>query len=362
MRDLNYELAPKPGMTASQRKTELDGARFVSVRNLAYLNYIKADGTPLMTYQETLDNRELVKTAIINYEIAEGLIQNDLGSAAAQPTQPSPTIPQNGAQMSQQPMAPQMSFQPQMQPAAQGPVSPAQFAQMPVQQQQPQPQQQQFAMAPAPQFAQYTPAMPQQQMMQPQMAPQQQMMPQMQMQQMQPQIQATPAAPPMESAPITGKKRKTASGNSVAPPPTPVGAPPGFQQQAAPTMQAAPAISFQPMPATPQFQPQQAQAPQFQQPQVQQIQQQAAPSDLGTKIDMLGKGIEVAANNADTAMKMVSKLQADLSDVKLVCNQMLACLHHMYLTNPQLQPNTGGKAGTLGEFQTYLKQFIANPN
>src|SRR3954464_11510186 len=118
MPDLNYELAPKQGMLASQRKAELDGARFIAVRNLAYMIYKKPDGAALKTYQETLDDRELVKAAIINHEIGLGLLQNDLGAAVAtgaQSTQIPQMSPTNGAQMSPQPNQPQMQFQPQMQ-------------------------------------------------------------------------------------------------------------------------------------------------------------------------------------------------------------------------------------------------------
>ena len=312
MRDLNYELAPKPGMLASQRKAELDAARFVAVRNLAYMLYKKPDGSSLMTYQETLDNREMVKQAIINLEISEGLVQNDLGMTAAPPSQAPQMIPQNGAQMAQQP--PQMSFP--TQPAPQAPMSPAQFAQMPMA---PQPmQQQQFAPAPQ-QFAppmqqqQFSPApqayaAPQMQPQPPGFAPQQQMM-------------AAPAAPPMENAPVTGKKRKAAAGNAVAPPPTgaPM-APPGFvpPQGPAPVMQFQQPALQQPFQV--QFAPQQqAQQPQaVNAPQVQ-MPQQGGP-DLGAlfqKLDMLGKGIEVSANNGDQAMKMVAKLQADVDEVKL---------------------------------------------
>jgi len=350
MRDLNYELAPKPGMLASQRKAELDAARFVAVRNLAYMIYKKPDGAALMTYQETLDNREMVKNAIISSEISEGLLQNDLGMTAAPPSQSPQMIPQNGAQMAQQP--PQMSFP--TQPAPQQPMSPAQFAQMPMGQ----PQQPMYA----PQQPMYAPQ-PQQQAY---AAPQQQMMP---MQQQMP--MAAPAAPPMEAAPVTGKKRKAAAGNAVAPPPTGAAvAPPGFVPQQAQV----PVTQF----VSPQFvQPQQQQQfpVQFQQPQ-QQMQQQAAPPpqaggvDLGAlfqKIDMLGKGIEVSANNGDQALKIVSKLQAEVDEVKLLGNQLLVCLHHLYLGiqtasgQPLLSNMTEGKANTLADFRTYLQKYIGPP-
>lgn len=356
MPDLNYELAPKPGMTASQRKAELDGARFVAVRNLAYMIYKKPDGSALMTYQETLDNREAVKAAILNYEISLGYLQNDLGAAVAPQTQspqqmPPQMVPQNGAMMAQQPMQPQMQFAPQMQPQA--PVPAAQFAQMPMQPQ-------------APQYA-----APQQQVM-PQFQPQMQQAPQQFAQQ--PQMMQ-PAAPPMEAAPVTGKKRKTAAGNAVAPPPAMSVAPPGFQPQQA----AVPVMQFQPGPAVPQqqqFAPQQF-APQPQAAPQQMIQQVPVPQgvqnpmfDLGPlsgKIDELGKGLMIAANNGDQALKAVIKLSAELADVKLLNTQLLVCLHHMYLSiqgaNGQqlLSAATEGKAGDLDGFRAYLQKYIGNP-
>jgi len=350
MPDLNYELAPKPGMTASQRKAELDGARFVAVRNLAYMIYKKPDGSALMTYQETLDNREMVKTAILNYEISLGYLQNDLGAVAVPQSQspqqmPPQMVPQNGAVMAQQP--PMQFQQPQMQ-APQAPMSPAQFAQMP--------------MAPQP--------------MAPQYAAPPQMVPQMQQQQFAPQPQMMQAAaPPMEAAPVTGKKRKSAAGNAVAPPPASMVAPPGYQPQQA----AVPVMQFQQPPAAPQqpFQPQMAfQAPPQAAPQqmMQQMPQQApqggSTSDLGPvlqKLDMLGKGIEVSAKNGDDALKAVAKLQADVDSLKLTSLQLLTCLHHMYLSiqgaNGQqlLSAATEGKAGDLDGFRTYLQKFIGNP-
>jgi len=366
MPDLNYELAPKPGMTASQRKAELDAARFVAVRNLAYMIYKKPDATALMTYQETLDNRELVKTAIINHEIAQGLLQNDLGAVAAPPSQaPTQMVPTNGATMNQQPMAPQqMNFQqpqqPQMQPAPQAPMSPQQFAQVPMQQA---PQQPQYSAPPQQQQPQYAA---------PQMQPQQQ---QFQQPQMQPQQQyaAQPSAPPMEAAPVTGKKRKTAAGNSVAPPPATGMVPPGFQPQAVPAQQAA-------VPVT-QFAPQQAQFQQpqvqFQQPAAQQMAQQVPPqatqgpmldlTPILSRLDILGKGIEVSAMNGDQALKAVGKLQTDFEELKLLSFQMLVSLQHIYLSiqgpggQLLLAGATEGKAAQLDGFRTYLQKYIGNP-
>lgn len=387
--NLNYELAPRPGMLASQRKAELDGSKFVSVRNLAYMIYKKPDGSPLMTYQETLDNRELVKNNIINTEIALGLVQNDLGNIAV-PTSQSPQPIPNGAQMTQ-PQQQQMPFtpqQPQMQPA---PMSPQQFAQVPMGAPQPQfaPQPQQampMQQPPPQQYQQPQQAAPQQPPPQQYAAPQPQFAQQPPMQQMPPQMQpmapmqpmaAAPAAPPLETAPVTGKKRKAAAGNAVAPPPgNPVAPPPGF----APQPQAGvPVMQFQPQagaPAQPQFAPQ----PQFQQPQPAQfapqpqVQQQApapqAGGDLGAviqRLDALGKGIEISANNGDQALKAVSKLQADLDTTKALLGQMLVALHHMYLGMqgangaPLLAHMTEGKANDLPSFRAFLQKYVGSP-
>lgn len=370
MPDLNYELAPKQGMLASQRKAELDGARFIAVRNLAYMIYKKPDGAALKTYQETLDDRELVKAAIINHEIGLGLLQNDLGAAVATGTQPQMQMPQmsptNGAQMSPQPNQPQMQFQQPMQGAPQAPMPPGQFAQVPVQQQpqfQPPPFQPQ---APQPQFQQpqqqYAPQAPQQQMQQPpqqQYAAPQQQMPQQQMQQ-------APAAPPMEGAPVTGKKRKAAAGNSVAPPPVQQQmAPPGF----APQQAAVPVQHFAPQQAAPGFQQPQMQAqPQIQQQHVQQVPPNTTQSpafDLGplaARVDQLGKGIEISANNGDAALKAVTKLQGEVTELKLIGLQILTSLHHLYLNNPALGGPANGQATTLNDFRTYLGKFLGNPS
>ena len=365
MSNLNYELAPKPGMLASQRKAELDAARFVAVRNLAYMIYQKPDGTPLMTYQETLDNRELVKNAVIAHEISMGHLQNDLGTSLAAPPQQPQMIPQNGAQMSAQPpMQQPMQFQPQQ---AAAPMSPAQFAQAPMMPAAPQMAPQQFApqpppaqptqqFAPQPQFAPQA-QFPQQQMMPPQMMPQQQQFPQMQ-----PTPMAAPAAPPMEAAPVTGKKRRAAAGNSVAPPPqASMAVPPGMtpapvpaQPAAVPVMQFTPAA---PAPAQPQFVPQSPMQSMQAAPQGQAVDLSAI---IG-KIDSLGKGLEIAAGNSHNAVESVNRMKAELGDLRQLVTQTLVCLHHMYLSHPSLSGATEGKAGTLQDFQKFLQKYIGNP-
>lgn len=367
MPDLNYELAPRQGQPASQRKQELDGARFIAIRNLAYMTYKKPDGTPLLSYAETLDDRERVKGMIIQHELALGLLVNDGGAVAAQP-QPQPAMPaaqQAGVpQMAQQPV-PVMQFQPQ--PAA----TPQQAAQVPQQQFQQQPQFQQ-------------PPMPQQQQYQ-QPAPQMQAQPQqMQMQLPIQQQQQQPAAPAQaaaagEAAP-TGRKRRGA-GAAVAPPPAapppsgpvqPVyGAPPQGQMPGQ-------AQQFQQPAQVPQFQPQ-MQAPQFQPQAAPQFAPQQAPMNPGQfptatapqknavanvdltpvlqQLDLLGKGLEIAADNSDTAMKAVADLKSDL-------NLILIAMNHIYVSMPAAQGQqtlgqlTQGRANDLPSFRTYLSQYL----
>jgi len=386
--NLNYELAPRPGMLASQRKAELDGSKFVSVRNLAYMIYKKPDGSPLMTYQETLDNRELVKNNIINTEISMGLVQNDLGNTAV-PTSQSPQPIQNGAQMTQ-PQQQQMPFPPQMQPQQAAPMSPQQFAQVPMGQPQQQPQYapQPQQMQPPMQQPQYAQPQQAQQAPQPQYAaPAPQQFAQPQMQQMPPQMQpmapmqpmAAPAAPPLETAPVTGKKRKAAAGNAVAPPPgNPVAPPPGFAPQpqaGVPVMQfqqPQAGVPFQPtQPGQPQFVPQQQVAqPQFSQPQVQQAPAPQAGGDFGAiiqRLDALGKGIEISANNGDQALKAVAVLKTELGETRALLGQMLVALHHMYLGMqgangaPLLAHMTEGKANDLPSFRAFLQKYVGSP-
>jgi hypothetical protein len=317
--------------------------------------YKKPDGNPLMTYQETLDNRELVKTAIINHEISAGYLQNDLGASGVPQLPPST----NGVpQMAQPPAGPQMSFQPV--PQAPAPMSPQQFAQVPAAPQQMMPvpagyQQQplqQFTQAPVgvPPMAPQAPAqwIPPQQVQMPMQMPPQQMM------------QPAPQAPPADGAvQVSGRKRKTAAGNAVAPPPPAAMAPPGFQPQPVPAQQAAtPVMQFNGPPPAPQqqFVPPVAQMAPFVPQQV--AQPHAQDGGLASKLDSLGKGLEISAHNSDAALKAVAKLQGDVDELRVLGYQILASLHHMYLTNPQLQPATKGNAGTLASFQTFLQGFI----
>ena len=127
--------------------------------------------------------------------------------------------------------------------------------------------------------------------------------------------------------------------------------------------------------AAPQFAPQapQFQGPPFQPnvpqaPQAPQFAQQAAPMaaapqtalDLGPvlqKIDLLGKGLEISANNSDAALKAVAELRNEI-------NLVLVALNHIYLSMPapagqqSLGQLTQGKAGDLPQFRAYLSVYL----
>ena len=367
--DLSYELAPTHGMSARQRKADLDVARFVVVRYLAYLRYKKPNGEALMDYQSTLDDRELTKNAIVEYEITHGLLKDDRDATSQIVTREPPPFTQippiaisNGATMSQPVPAPQFQpsvpqFQPQMQqPQAPMPYQP-QMQQQPQMQYQPQMQQPQapipltqFASVPAaPQFTQPQYSVPQ---------PQQQM-------QFTPQLQpAQPVVPPMAEATVTGRKRKTASGNAVAPPPISMLVPPGIQ----PVPQQA-AINFQPTQTAPQipFQPQLA--PQ-QIPTQTPTHSEPSSSDLSPiieKLDKLGRGAEVTAFNGDSLLKAVTKIQADVDALTLANQIMLVGVHHLYMSlqgvngQPLLTAATEGKAANLDGFKAHLQKYVTFP-
>lgn len=339
---VNQDGSPK--LTVSQRRSQLDEIRFVDVRHLVYMSYKKPDLSPLMQYEDTLDNRDVVKLAALNYELHAGwLIRDGTESQGLPVAQPQPAVPPGVQVMSntppfappQQNGAPQQQFAPQQQPM--------QFA--PPQQQAPQqfaPHQQQGTFAPPQQ--QFQPPAPQQQMQQPQ-------------QQAAPQQQEQPAAAP------AGRKRK---GAAVAPPPAAPGTQPAqgqppmqqFQQpqQQAPQQFApqgqVPVQQFQP-PAPQQFVPQAPAPQQFSAPAPQmQAPQQATGVDLTpvlARIDAVGAMLTAQAKeNADT---------------KLLLLKGMAVLHHMYLVAPGLQPQQGQPQvpRTLPEFLTFLTQFTGTP-
>lgn len=331
MADQNYELAPRQGQTATQRKAELDSARFVAVRNLAYMTYKRQDGQPLMTYQEALDDRERVKQVILQHEIASGLIVNDLGVGA---------------------------------PAA-GP------APMPA------PGQQQMAPAAAPGFAPapagFQPGYPQ---TQPQAAPP----PYAAAPQMTPagvgapataaQAAQVPAGAPAEQAPpatqTTGRKRRSSAGGApagaaVAPPPAgPAPMAPQAAQAPFPGQQMAP-MGQAPFPAAAAPQ---APAQALPAPSAQGFGDAAAVIQrLETIAADLGRGLQIISTDLEAVKQRLGALEQLGGKTHVDTLQTLAAIHHIYGSTGQLsQALIAKQVNTLDDFRRYLTPtYTGNP-
>lgn len=320
----------RPTLSTTQRRQQLEECRFVDVRNLAYIEYKRTDGTPLMRYEDTLDDRDKTKAAVLAFEISQGwLIPDGTEGQVQVPVTTQPTAAQGTQQMATTPFSPSPNGAPMQVPQQQPGQPPPMFAvppgQMPPQQ--------------MPQQMQMPQMMPPQQ----QFAPQQTFAPQQVPQMMAPPV-ATPqqvvaaAAPPQQEAPTqapTGRKRR---GSAVAAPP------------AAPPQQPAPAQQFAPVP-TQQFAPQAPQqfAPQGFQPQPTQQAPQAQPQ--------VGVDLTPVIQRVDALGKMVETLGKENAELRHTNLQVLTCLHHLYLSNQGLAAKAEGK-NTLPEFQKYLDQFI----
>lgn len=336
-------------VTVSQRRAQIEQARFIELRQLVYMQYKKPDGSPLMLYEETLDDRNKVFDAILRFELEQGwLIPDGTESALQQQvpqnvpqqsTQSAPAVSQGAAQMNM-PFAPGV---PQQAPAAQP--------------------QQQFAAptgAPPPMFApgavqgapMFSPQPPQAAPMAPQQAPQ-------------PAYAApqAPQAPQQQEAPAAaptgrGRGRMKAAGNAVAPPPAPAPAPqaaPG-PQFAAPQAAQAPAQFVPGAPAQQPFVPQAAPAfaPQAAPAPVQTAPVQAAQIDLSpivARLDATGVTVESTQKKLDEVLNNQRELLANQ-------NAILVALHHMYASNPALQ-SLVGEVKDAGAFKAYLKKYVS---
>lgn len=334
----------KPTMTVSQRRKFFDECRFVDVRNLVYMEYKKPDQTPLMSYEQTLDDRDRVKEAALQYEYANGWLLQD-GDVQQQMFQPDT---QQGV--------PQMTSQ--YQPVPNGaPVqqAPQQLPFAPAQQQIP------AMVAPQPQVPQYAPA-PTPVNTQPVASPQQ--------------VAAVGAAPQQQDMPATmptGRKRGRPAGTSVAPPPA--APPPTPQQQqtfAQPQTFTQPTTGYAPQQPVPmqQFQPQAPIAATPQQPafQPQQAQQTAAVAPVQVDLTPVVQRQDATAKMIETLGSQINNLAAGFAEQRNFSLQLLTMMHHMYLVTPALQPQQqpGQPAPTplprtLPEFQAWLQKFIGVP-
>lgn len=344
-------------LTASQRRELLDHEKFVSVRQLAYQKYVDPNTQkPLMTYQQTLDDRDAVKQAILAYEVKMGnqlpqiwaannvstlingqacLItvasdgtENQLPAAPAVNPNPAPGVPTMTTpfQPSAFPVAPPAAPAPMGPPAAMAPPAPVPV--MP---------------APAPMAAPPPIASPMQ-------------------------VAAVPnepqAQPQPTSAPVTTRKRKGA-GAGVAPPPPSVQAAPVAPQATAPAQVVsfpapAPAAAPAPFPA-PQaaapapFTPAPAPAP---------AAPVASPQPQVTTVDLspVTKALDEVNNRLQAVLAQNEQLRKENAEIRYENAMILATLHHIYLSIPQTAQNTQGQANDLPSFKKYLTQFVGNPS
>jgi hypothetical protein len=301
MTELTFELAPKPGMTASQRKAELDSARFVAVRAMAHMHYKDANGNPLMTYQQTLDDRERVKQVILIHEIASGLVTDDLGVAQGAQQMAPVTQPVAQPTPAAHAQVPQMMTPAYSVPQPSAPATPAQAVQA--------------AQIPAPQAA------------------------------------------PEASAPRT-RTRRGAGGGVPAGVPAP-------QQQMMPAVSPMPSPMpgpGMPMPA-PMGMPQPMVAPQFSQPMMappmgMSQQAPAAVADLGAvlaKLDDLGRGLTIISKAVEGLTKQVEGLGEDVADEM---NLVLCALHHIYGAQGSLyQLLAQEKVASAADFRKFISKY-----
>lgn len=302
--------------TVSQRRAELESDRFISVRNLAYATYKKPDPSgklgpdgqvlmvPLMTYEETLTDRQVVYNAILDYELAHNLIVPDDASV----TPATNVVAMHPGAPVSQPLPPPPGFAPVGQPPAFSPP----------------------AVPAAPFIPSAAPAAP---------ATAQQ-------------AAAAPAAAPPQSAEGQPRRRRTPGTAVATPPPPPAAAPeaPSFQAPTAPMAPpAAPSFPAAPVSAPGQsfaFSPTPAPAP-----------APAPAADLGPvaqKVDQLGG----AVNSVITGLEEMKK---QLAAVQQQNDLLLTALSHLYLVTPQTATTaqqSGKNVGTLGGFKEYLSQYL----
>ncbi len=69
--------AAQPRSTVSERRTGLVAGRYLDVRNLCFLTYKKSDGSPIRSYEETIEGRQECIEAVLQYELSHGMIIPD---------------------------------------------------------------------------------------------------------------------------------------------------------------------------------------------------------------------------------------------------------------------------------------------
>ena len=307
---------PEAPIGYSARKEQLLTCKFLAIRKAVTegAKYKNADGTALLSYHETLNDRDMVRTKVLDYELAQGWITDDRTDAQVithPAVQTGAPVPTNGT-----------------------PPGPVMQAPVPLQQFQPQP-----VASPAQAIA----------------AAQQVTIPP---------PQEAPVAPP-----TTGLKRPAPKGlqSAVAPPPLAMAAP--VAPIAPVPIQAGPMAPPAPPPgATVLTAPVAPSQPM--------VQQAAIPADLGAKVDSIGKGLSMVSEELDKQGKDFKTLVGNLSGQTAETNKVLAAMaaqltelkksveilttavHHIYLSTGSLGQSAGQEGTTLPGFKAYISKYL----
>jgi hypothetical protein len=321
-----WEGQPAPGTPFNKRREEMDSLRFVAIRNMAYIHYTNQPDPnqppqPIMTYKETLDDRDTVKRAVLQFELVNGLIVPD-GTEAAY-FNATHQQPQGAPQMSQ-------NYAP---PPAPGYPPPPGAQQAPPQSYAPPPAPPQGYAPPPPPGA---PPPPPQQAAPPPPPPQMAPPPQ----QMAPPPQAAPVGEP-PAAP-KGRKRAAPAGAAVAPPPPapPVPGPSYAQPQAAMApppapLQATPQQQWGPPPVA---QPGYPAAPPAAAPLPAPNNPQHVPAAAPVAVDLgpVLKGIDSIGGGLSATSKDVEAMKGLLAEVRHLCLVNLAVQQVLFSQNTGL--------------------------
>lgn len=314
---------PESKIGYSARKEQLLTCKFLAIRKAVTEQYKNADETALLSYHETLNDRDMVRNKVLEYELAKDYIFDDRTNAqvithpAAQIGVP---VSNNGT-----------------------PPGPVMQAPVPIQQFQPQP-----IASPAQAIA----------------AAQQVTIP--------PQQEA-PVAPP-----TSGLKRPAPKGlqSAVAPPPLAIPTQP--VQMAPVPVQAGPvAIPAPPPGATVLMAPVAPVAPVPQattQGQVTAV--QADVGSLVSKVDSIGKGLSMVSEELDKqgkdfktlvgnlsgqsseTNKALSAMATQLMELKKSVEILTAAVHHIYLSTGNLGQAAGQEGTTLPGFKTFISKYL----
>lgn len=306
---------PESKMPYSARQLELTACLFFHVRKAASETYKNPDGTTLLTYADTLLDRDNVRKRVLDYELANGWLIDDRS-----------TLTQSLAQPAAQPMAPQQAPAPVVPSIGFMPVQPPQAVQP--------------------------------------MQPVQMMVPTMPME--------APTQQPPPSAvdegggmvmPTSKIRRSNVLGGPTAIPPAP---PMATVLQAPPSPPTPiPVPQAQVMPQAPIMQ---APTPNIPQVPVVNVPQMAGGIDLSgvlAKLDEISKSTngdfkQLVTNlsaQANETNKLLREINDGVKSLRELQSVSFVALHHLYLVSPMGQ-QTGEAGKNLATFKDYLSQYV----